>query len=102
LENSSQVPIAGKGSERPAHNESILREMRQMKQSFQGLIHEISEMKSQWEKQLRFSRPDSKCQDFDSGKSEKKLLPELDGLGLGPETIQVLAEMIEKKNSDTQ
>jgi flagellar biosynthesis protein FlhF len=102
IENNYKDPLAAGGAERPAHNESVIREMRQLKQSFQGLTHEISEMKSHWEKQLRFSRPDFKCHDFDSNESEKKLLPELDGLGLRPETIQVLLEMIEKKKSDTQ
>lgn len=102
IENSDQDPLAVWGTERPGHNEAVIREMRQLKQSFQGLTHEISEMKSHWEKQLRFSRPDFKCHDFDSNESEKKLLPELDGLGLKPETIQVLLDMIENKNSDTR
>jgi flagellar biosynthesis protein FlhF len=94
---SSQVPIAGKPSGKPV-GEFILREMRQMKHSFEGLTHELSEIKSQWEKQSFSSREDSKSQDFGTGRSGKKLLPELDGLGLGTETLQVLAEMIKRKN----
>jgi flagellar biosynthesis protein FlhF len=100
---SSQVPTAGKPSGKPV-GEFILREMRQMNQSFKCLTHELYEMKSQWEKQSFFYQEDSRSQDFGSGKSGKKLLPELDGLGLGAETLQVLAEMIKKKNghSDTK
>jgi flagellar biosynthesis protein FlhF len=100
---SSQVPKAGKPTGRPV-GESILREIRQMKQSFQGLTHEISEMKLHWEKQSFSSQEDAKSQDFGLGKSGTKLLPELEGLGLRTETLQVLTEMIKKKNghSDTK
>jgi flagellar biosynthesis protein FlhF len=99
----SQVLNAGKPTGKPV-GEFILYEMRKMKQSFQYLTHELNEMKSQWEKQSFISQEDSKSQNFGSGKSGKKLLPELDGLGLGVETLQVLAEMIKKKNghSDTK
>jgi flagellar biosynthesis protein FlhF len=93
----SQVPIAAKPGGKPV-GEFILREMKQMKQSFEGLTHELSEMKSNWEKQSFSSQEDSKSQDFGSGRSDKKLLPELDGLGLETETLQVLAEMIKRKN----
>ncbi len=98
LENNFQDPVSEDGIVKPIGDEPLLNELRQIRQSFQGLSGEISEMKSQWEKQIFSSFPETKSQDFDSGESKKKFLPELYGLGLGPETLQVLEEMIEKKN----
>jgi flagellar biosynthesis protein FlhF len=98
LEETSQVNIGEDGSVRPLADESLLKELRQMRQSFEGLSFEIAEMKSQWGNKIFPSSLNVKSQEFDSNKSENKLLPELDGLGLGPETIRLLSEMIEKKN----
>jgi len=98
LDNNFQDPVSEDGIVKPIGDEPLLNELRQIKQSFQGLTGEISEMKSQWEKQIFSSFPETKSHDFDSGESKKKFLPELYGLGLGPETLQLLGEMIEKKN----
>jgi flagellar biosynthesis protein FlhF len=101
LEKNRQIPIAGRIPERPVGDDSILNEMREIKQCFQGLTHQISEMKSQWRKQSFCSRLDNKSQDFDPEIPNRKLLPELDGLGLGLETLQVLADLIEEKNRNS-
>jgi flagellar biosynthesis protein FlhF len=101
FEKSSQVSTTGMIPEKTGGEESILYEMRQMKECFDGLKHEISEMKSQWRKQSFCTRFNKNSQNFDPNKTNKKFLTELDGLGLGPEALQVLVELIEEKKRNS-
>ncbi|MFO8086018.1 MAG: flagellar biosynthesis protein FlhF [Desulfobacterales bacterium] len=95
LKKTEQDPLNGG---KPAQDESLLDELRHLKRSFQELAHDISEIKEQWKNQLFCPPSAPNSQDFGSGRSEKKILSELNDLGIGPGAIQLLAEIIEKKN----
>lgn len=82
------------------HDGSLLDELKEMKQSFQGLAREISDIKGQWRKQLFYSSPVYNHQDPALGNSEKNFADQLGQLGLGPETIHVLIGMIRKKSAN--
>jgi flagellar biosynthesis protein FlhF len=101
FEKNNQVSTTVMMPEKTGGDESILYEMRQMKECVDGLKHEISEMKSQWRKQSFCKRFNNNSRNFDPNKTNKKFLTELDGLGLGPEALQVLAELIEEKKRNS-
>jgi flagellar biosynthesis protein FlhF len=81
-------------------DEYILDELKQMRQTFQGLSREISDIKGQWKKQMFSSHPNCNHQDFALINSEKKFAEQLGQLGIGPETMHVLIGMIRKKSAN--
>ena len=97
LEEKSQAPSIAVESEKSRDEESFINELRQMRQCFQGLSQEISEIKSQRAKQMDPPYPDYNSRNFDLEKSATRVLPDLDGLGLGKEALELLSHMIEKK-----
>lgn len=97
LDENSQVSSTDAKPARLQDDESLIDELRQMRICFQGLSQEISEIKSQRTKETNISLPYSKSQDFDSSKLAKKILPDLDGIGLGEKALELLSHMIEKK-----
>ncbi|MFW6054757.1 MAG: hypothetical protein ACOC9D_02540, partial [Thermodesulfobacteriota bacterium] len=89
LANSGHDPL---NAGRPVEDRGLFQELREMKQSFQGLVREFSEVRGKWAKERSSLGPGPQCQDFGLGDFGQKIWTGLSALGLGAEFLELFAE----------
>ncbi len=93
-------PTAGKdGAGSPASDE-LYAELRQMRQSFQGLAQEFAEVKGKWKKQWLAAAAGGGGREFDKETVDNQTLRELSDRGIGAEALDLLAGIMEKESPE--
>ena len=90
LDNSGPKPLT---PDRSSQDGGLYQELREMRQSFQGLVREFSEAKGRWARDRTPPGDAPAGQDFGLGESGQRIWSELSALGLGTEFLQLFFEL---------
>jgi len=94
----TQPTARDRGAKEPAADD-LYAELRQMRQSFQGLAQEFAEVKGKWHKQWQPTSFADFGQNVDKGAAGSRDLSELHDLGIGAQALQVFAEAMDKQSA---